>query len=37
LQLGTDAVDAIRGHAQRLLEDLRVWEGVAAATRVEAP
>ena len=37
LQLGTDAVDAIRGHAQRLLEDLRVWEGVAAATRVEGP
>jgi NAD(P)-dependent dehydrogenase (short-subunit alcohol dehydrogenase family) len=37
LQLGTDAVEAIRGHAQRLLAELQTWESVAAATRVEGP
>jgi NAD(P)-dependent dehydrogenase (short-subunit alcohol dehydrogenase family) len=37
LQLGTDAVEAIREHARRLLDDLNAWEALAAATRIEAP
>jgi NAD(P)-dependent dehydrogenase (short-subunit alcohol dehydrogenase family) len=32
LQLGQDAVDAIRAHSENLLADLAVWESVAAAT-----
>lgn len=34
LQLGQDAVDAIRAHAEMLLDDLREWEPVAANTRL---
>ncbi|TKR30310.1 SDR family NAD(P)-dependent oxidoreductase [Luteimonas gilva] len=36
LQLGADAVDAVRGHAEQLLSDLRAWEGVALDTRIDA-
>ena len=36
LQLGADAVDAVRGHAEQLLADLRAWETVALDTRLEA-
>ena len=36
LQLGADAVEAVRGHAQQLLADLREWEAVALDTRIEA-
>ncbi|HEX3912832.1 MAG TPA: oxidoreductase [Steroidobacteraceae bacterium] len=36
LQLGGDAVDAVRSHAQTLLEDLAVWEAVARSTRLDA-
>lgn len=36
LQLGTDAVDAVRQHAETLLADLRVWQPVAAATALDA-
>jgi NAD(P)-dependent dehydrogenase (short-subunit alcohol dehydrogenase family) len=36
LQLGADAVDAVRGHAERLLEDLNAWQGVAVDTRIVA-
>ncbi len=32
LQLGADAVDAVRQHAQALLTDLAAWEGVGTAT-----
>ena len=32
LQLGADAVDAVRGHAETLLADLATWEQVALAT-----
>lgn len=32
LQLGADAVDAVRGHAETLLADLAAWEKVALAT-----
>jgi NAD(P)-dependent dehydrogenase (short-subunit alcohol dehydrogenase family) len=32
LQLGADAVDAVRSHAQQLLSDLTAWEGVARDT-----
>jgi NAD(P)-dependent dehydrogenase (short-subunit alcohol dehydrogenase family) len=32
LQLGADAVDAIRGHSEKLLQDLRKWEALARAT-----
>jgi len=35
LQLGADAVAAVRGHAERLLEDLGKWEPVALNTRVD--
>jgi NAD(P)-dependent dehydrogenase (short-subunit alcohol dehydrogenase family) len=34
LQLGQDAVDAIRAHSETLLTDLRAWEAVAADTRL---
>jgi NAD(P)-dependent dehydrogenase (short-subunit alcohol dehydrogenase family) len=34
LQLGADAVSAVRAHAQRLLDDLAVWEQVGLATCV---
>jgi NAD(P)-dependent dehydrogenase (short-subunit alcohol dehydrogenase family) len=36
LQLGRDAVDAVRAHAERLLADLAAWEEVAAATSFDA-
>lgn len=35
LQLGQDAVDGIRNHAERLLADLKAWEAAALATRFE--
>jgi NAD(P)-dependent dehydrogenase (short-subunit alcohol dehydrogenase family) len=35
LQLGQDAVDMVRAHAQRLLADLDAWEAVAADTRLD--
>jgi len=35
LQLGQDAVDAVRAHAQALLNDLERWEPVGANTRIE--
>jgi len=35
LQLGRDAVDAVRSHAERLLADIAAWEGVAVATKVD--
>jgi NAD(P)-dependent dehydrogenase (short-subunit alcohol dehydrogenase family) len=35
LQLGEDAVGAIRDHAKRLLEDLEHWAPVAADTKVD--
>jgi NAD(P)-dependent dehydrogenase (short-subunit alcohol dehydrogenase family) len=35
LQLGRDAIEAIRGHAQRLLEELQAWESIGAATQLE--
>lgn len=35
LALGQDAVEAIRGHAETLLADLRAWESVGADTRLE--
>uniref|UniRef100_A0A6U0VF07 Uncharacterized protein n=1 Tax=Pinguiococcus pyrenoidosus TaxID=172671 RepID=A0A6U0VF07_9STRA len=34
LQLGEDAVTAVRQHAEKLLEDLRTWEPVALDTAV---
>ncbi|HTI08115.1 MAG TPA: oxidoreductase [Puia sp.] len=34
LQLGRDAVDAIRQHSEKLLEDLAGWEKVAVDTRL---
>ena len=37
LQLGRDAVDAIRTHAERLLDELAAWEPVAIDTRIDAP
>jgi NAD(P)-dependent dehydrogenase (short-subunit alcohol dehydrogenase family) len=36
LQLGADAVAAVRGHAEHLLADLRAWEAVAVDTRIAA-
>ncbi len=33
LQLGADAVEAVRAHAQALLTDLETWEAVATATQ----
>ena len=35
LALGRDAVEAIRGHAQRLLLDMDRWEAVSIATRID--
>lgn len=35
LQLGQDAVEAIRGHATALLDDLERWAPVGADTRIE--
>jgi NAD(P)-dependent dehydrogenase (short-subunit alcohol dehydrogenase family) len=35
LQLGEDAVEAVRTHAKELLEDLQRWEPVAVNTRIE--
>jgi len=32
LQLGADAVGAIRGHAEKLLQDLSAWESIASDT-----
>lgn len=32
LQLGADAVDAVRAHAEGLLADLGVWDGIGRAT-----
>ena len=37
LQLGGDAVDAVRTHAEQLLSDLREWEPLARDTRVSLP
>jgi len=36
LQLGRDAVDAVRGHSERMLADLKAWEPVALATSFDA-
>lgn len=36
LQLGEDAVNAVRAHAEQLLADLAAWEAVALDTRIEA-
>lgn len=36
LQLGRDAVEAVRGHAERLLADLAAWETAAVATAFDA-
>lgn len=36
LQLGADAVDAVRAHAEALLADLAAWEGAARATAHDA-
>lgn len=35
LQLGADAVDAVRAHGQTLLADLEAWEAVARATALD--
>jgi NAD(P)-dependent dehydrogenase (short-subunit alcohol dehydrogenase family) len=35
LQLGQDAIDAVRGHAQTLLADLATWEPVGTNTRFD--
>jgi hypothetical protein len=36
LQLGTDAVDAIRDHSETLLRDLATWEDLARATSLNS-
>lgn len=36
LQLGADAIDAIRDHAQKLLADLETWKAVGLDTRLDA-
>jgi NAD(P)-dependent dehydrogenase (short-subunit alcohol dehydrogenase family) len=36
LQLGEDAVSAVRAHAEQLLADLAAWEAVALDTRIDA-
>jgi NAD(P)-dependent dehydrogenase (short-subunit alcohol dehydrogenase family) len=36
LQLGDDAIDAVRQHAQRLLDDLEIWKDVGSNTRLDA-
>jgi len=35
LQLGQDAIDAVRGHAENLLADMTTWEAVALATQFD--
>ena len=35
LQLGQDAVETVRAHAEKLLADLAAWEGVAIDTRID--
>jgi hypothetical protein len=35
LQLGEDAVGAVRDHANKLLEDLERWASVAADTQID--
>lgn len=35
LQLGEDAVSAIRGHSEALLKELKAWEDVAVNTKLE--
>ena len=35
LQLGQDAVDMVRAHAETLLRDLDAWQAVAADTRLD--
>jgi NAD(P)-dependent dehydrogenase (short-subunit alcohol dehydrogenase family) len=37
LQLGRDSVDAVRAHAERLLDQMKAWEAVAADTSLDAP
>jgi hypothetical protein len=37
LQLGADAIDAVRAHSEQLLKDLAAWEGVGRATAVDKP
>jgi hypothetical protein len=34
LQLGRDAVEAIRSHAESMLDDLKRWEPIAVDTRI---
>jgi NAD(P)-dependent dehydrogenase (short-subunit alcohol dehydrogenase family) len=36
LQLGADAVDAIRGHSETLMRDLAAWEDIARSTSFSA-
>ena len=36
LQLGDDAVDAVRAHAESLLKDMRAWEAVSRSTNFDA-
>jgi NAD(P)-dependent dehydrogenase (short-subunit alcohol dehydrogenase family) len=36
LQLGADAIDAIRAHGEQLLKDLAAWEEVGRATAMDA-
>jgi NAD(P)-dependent dehydrogenase (short-subunit alcohol dehydrogenase family) len=35
LQLGADAITAVRAHAQALLADMAAWEAVSLATRID--
>src|SRR5579871_4654088 len=35
LQLGADAVESVRAHAEQLLKDLKTWESVALKTSVD--
>ena len=36
LQLGDDAVDAVRAHAESLLKDMQAWEAVSRSTNFDA-
>jgi NAD(P)-dependent dehydrogenase (short-subunit alcohol dehydrogenase family) len=36
LQLGQDAVDMVRNHAEQMLRDLHAWSALAADTRIDA-
>ena len=36
LQLGDDSVDAVRAHAQAMLEDMEAWESVSRSTNFDA-